>query len=1006
MSLGLSLAGLVGMAQIGAIVQEAIPTGSLSVTTLYAPGQVLTWIAPTSAALKSWADASHQFGSLWVWLYLHLLFDLLFIAGYGLLGFTLVPEKFSRFLLKILIAVDVVEDLLAALAFTRIIHHHGPVAAFTVFLHLATVIKWLVTLILLVRLAFVAWDNARDAIGRLFLALWEQRFSVIVVAFLAVLAVGRGPDVLEQMPDVQRSWLTTPGLGWVHAGVAVSAQVLLAVLLLLLGRMRTRRAKEKFSGTAARGNPRYWPWILAPVALGVLTLAFWLADGTEIDWGRLGVAFGGPLLVAASSGIIEWRGWNSYRPSAHPHPGPADEARKREGAARTAGDALAVAVIAVTGLGLVRSFTVLALLAQGGYAVASWVAVVIGIAIATCIWPLANGPVRDSLRTVAGRADWVGVSVKWAIEGLVGQSRQEQRREQEQRRYIWWPWLIAVAPFLIATAALMFVPLWTTHWLGVIGTTVIATGTLAVVLAVLAFLAQTRKPLPLFQALRLNVTPVITLIAVIGLVGAMVGSSSAVHDIRGPVPAQPPADQTSLMTSLDTWLDDPAMDCSVPAAGSTANAGPSVRVRPLILVAAAGGGIRAAWWTEQALAYLAARPCGPQDVFAVSSVSGGSLGMAVLDSAPTLADANTDMAKIAGPDALGAGIDGLLLHDMIAGFTGLDLTAGQMAAGQRFSDRAGLIESAWQREDISLEQAFPLRRPALPWHLLFNSTDADSGCRAIIADQPLTADPGTSDPSNLTCDLRSAVPGSDSFDFFAKLPCTRNISMATAAMLSARFSYITPSGEVARCRDKNVLAGQFVDGGYVDSSGLLTLADLMPGLTAEVRARNASAVAQAQPGQAVTLVVPIVMYLGNSPRPDPVDAPAVRIQESVVPLDAESTAGAQLSTSDTMLQRIQGMLGTSQWLQCASAQPGCAAVEAVAEKAVPYQVIFVSPRTEPRISAPLGWVLSPASRDTLSAELTREEERQGDPCVRAAQPHVCQAGVGGMGDLVTFIQGG
>jgi hypothetical protein len=132
----------------------------------------------------------------------------------------------------------------------------------------------------------------------------------------------------------------------------------------------------------------------------------------------------------------------------------------------------------------------------------------------------------------------------------------------------------------------------------------------------------------------------------------------------------------------------------------------------------------------------------------------------------------------------------------------------------------------------------------------------------------------------------------------------------------------------------------------------------------------------------------------------------VRIQESTVPLDAESAAGAQLSTSDTLLQRLQGMLGASQWLQCASAQPGCAAVEAAAGKAVPYQVIFVSPRTEPRISAPLGWVLSPASRETLTTELTREEDRRGDPCLHAARPHVCQSGVGGMGDLVNLIQGG
>ena len=40
--LGLSLAALVGMGQVGAIVQEAIPTGAISVTTLYGPGQVLS----------------------------------------------------------------------------------------------------------------------------------------------------------------------------------------------------------------------------------------------------------------------------------------------------------------------------------------------------------------------------------------------------------------------------------------------------------------------------------------------------------------------------------------------------------------------------------------------------------------------------------------------------------------------------------------------------------------------------------------------------------------------------------------------------------------------------------------------------------------------------------------------------------------------------------------------------------------------------------------------------
>jgi len=76
---------------------------------------------------------------------------------------------------------------------------------------------------------------------------------------------------------------------------------------------------------------------------------------------------------------------------------------------------------------------------------------------------------------------------------------------------------------------------------------------------------------------------------------------------------------------------------------------------------------------------FASTECGRHDVFAVSSVSGGSVGMAVLASAQADADGNPKpqadayIRTIAGPDALAAGLDGLLLHDLIAGFTGVDL---------------------------------------------------------------------------------------------------------------------------------------------------------------------------------------------------------------------------------------------------------------------------------------------------------------------------------------------
>jgi hypothetical protein len=109
--------------------------------------------------------------------------------------------------------------------------------------------------------------------------------------------------------------------------------------------------------------------------------------------------------------------------------------------------------------------------------------------------------------------------------------------------------------------------------------------------------------------------------------------------------------------------------------------------------------------------------------------------------------------------------------------------------------------------------------------------------------------------------------------------------------------------------------------------------------------------------------------------------------------------------SDTLLQRIQHILGTGQWLQCVPGLAGCAAATSAAEKTIPDQFILVSPRTEPAVSAPLGWVLSAATRNTLDAAL-REAEDPHERCVQPAPPNACLPGVGRLADLLLLIQGG
>jgi hypothetical protein len=1001
-----ALAGLVGRAEAGAVVQEATPTGQYPAGSLFGLGQVTAPLTPPTATLHAWASAASQFGGLPVWLCVYLGFSLLFIAGYYLLlGRTVLPgtETSGRWLLLGLVVASLVQYGVALLVFLLWVRLHRDVpAALAWLLHVVVILKWLAAIALFVRIAYWAWrtDDVRSQIKRIARALKVQRFSVAVVALLAVLAISRGSDVLEQLPDVERAWLTwPPSMGWVHLIAAIAAQALLALLLVYLGRLRVRRAVVAYTAAPdERKAPRhpYLPWLLVPAVLLLVTVILRVTCTAQVSWYRVIPI---PLVlwgIAAASLLSSRR--NVFDPRNAPTPDDPESVK----ATRTVGDLLAVAVVAVTGLGLVRSFTAPALVAGDGYSVASWIAVAAGIAVASGSWAVSNGPLRGWLRQRAAGVEAAG----WHPAARM--ARWASRGKPPTGRWLW-PALAAAVPFLAADVVLIFVPLWATHWLGVLATTVIALGTLAVGLAILAFLAQSRIPLAVFRLLRLKVTPVITLIAIVLVIGAELDKNSELHEIRGPAPsaltsaAAAPAGETSLLSSLQQWLADPATtSCAIQAPAGTTPGAPTVRVEPLVLVAAAGGGIRAAWWSAHALNLLAATPCGRHAVFAVSSVSGSSLGAAVMATTP---NPDAAMSRIAGPDALAAAIDGLLLRDMLAGTTGLNLAAAQMPPGHKFPDRAALMESAWEAEDPALTKPFPLSRPVLPWRLVFNATAVRTGCRALIADRPI----GPAFPSvrpSLTCIPGSAAPAADSYDLFAALDCLNGIDTATAALLGARFPYITPSGVVNGCGPMSgTPVEQYVDGGYADSSGLSTLADLAPALMTAVRQYDTRAVTSTPAGQPITLVVPVTAYLGNSPQPEPVTGAApASPPEPLIPLSSmAASAQSQLISSTADLQRLAAETSTSQLFSCAPGNSRCAQAAAAAAATIPNQLILVVPRTEPRVAAPLGWVLSQASRNALDTALRHE-------AINACGPHAnnqpyCPVGIGRLDDLLRLVHG-
>jgi hypothetical protein len=235
----------------------------------------------------------------------------------------------------------------------------------------------------------------------------------------------------------------------------------------------------------------------------------------------------------------------------------------------------------------------------------------------------------------------------------------------------------------------------------------------------------------------------------------------------------------------------------------------------------------------------------------------------------------------------------------------------------------------------------------------------------------------------------------------------RNISTATAAMLSARFAYITPSGTLNGCdQASGTFSDQLVDGGYGDASGLSTLINLAPTLMARVREFNSSAIASARPGQPVTLVVPVTVYLGNSVQPAREMVIPARTPEVTVPTSAQSKGAAtELTGTDALLQSAGAATSASAWLTCGSADVVCANAQAIARAAVPNPLIMVTPKEFPGVAAPLGWLLSHASQQALEVALQRD--LSDDPCgpyqrSYLTQRSYCLPGVGGLPDLLAL----
>ena len=399
---------------------------------------------------------------------------------------------------------------------------------------------------------------------------------------------------------------------------------------------------------------------------------------------------------------------------------------------------------------------------------------------------------------------------------------------------------LAVVPWVLAA------PLSSGEALGTIALIALS---LALVFSLLQYVSRLFELVPLPERVArltgISRLPVLGIVA-LWVIVAFALAADARHDVElVPASAAGAGRGETLESAFAAWVQDQpelAGDASGPA-------GPV----PLVVVAAHGGGARSAYWTALVLDRLAGgvatnpygaalpeRGCGEgaadsldaKRIFLISSVSGGSVGAYAygqeLERSGCLRRGwYEDWFK---RDLLAPAVGWGLMHDLPA-----LLVHQQPGAGGECRFEGGLLDwtcelvrdRARTLEDTldgranahgrGLRAAEP-RRPGVPL-ITYNSTSDDVEERVVL--------------SRLRIGDAHRVRNDPIADM-----CGADVPELSAAILSARFPVITPTGRLYEPNCPDPTSASAVDGGYLENAGVATVADVLPGLEDLVRAEN------------------------------------------------------------------------------------------------------------------------------------------------------------------------
>jgi hypothetical protein len=253
---------------------------------------------------------------------------------------------------------------------------------------------------------------------------------------------------------------------------------------------------------------------------------------------------------------------------------------------------------------------------------------------------------------------------------------------------------------------------------------------------------------------------------------------------------------------------------------------------PMLVVATAGGGIRAAYWTatilekleqdlgKDAFAQFSQDKVPPDGLlrhllFAISGVSGGSVGAAAYAAAVHDHEVNgaaIEPTNYLKQDFLAPGLASMIFIDGVAtvlpDFGQIDrgeaLELGFEYASRTEGDKDGLVSHNF----LSFFPAIDAAGKPDSWRpvLLFNATHQETGRRIITSHVKIERDVFL-----------------DSYDALQVLDS--DVRLSTAAHNSARFTYVSPAGNLFSTK-KMMNRGYIIDGGYFENFGAQTTLEL------------------------------------------------------------------------------------------------------------------------------------------------------------------------------------